>query len=130
MGKHFDDIPDEPSAPSAEQLFIARVRSHARALRLNPISDKTVLALYHVPGYVRCGIEALANEATGGTIEPAATCLIETGLPIVRHFKDVAEITEARRILLTTSDAVAIASISELPTVSIDACDTDDTDAL
>ena len=48
--------------------------------------DKTVMALYRVPAYLRWIVESLSEEATGGALEPAATAVLDVGLSTIRTF--------------------------------------------
>src|SRR5687767_9923451 len=98
MGKRPQDLDlsDEPLRPGRPHDLFAIARACTADSRRAPAGDKTVLALYRAPDYLRWGVETLSEQATGGAMEPAALALLEEGLATIRGFPGVAKIAAAR----------------------------------
>lgn len=123
------DLSTLPDPPPDQGDLIARAKAHAKEHRLCT-SEKAVVAAYRAPEYLRFGIEALANEATSGAIDPAAHFLVELGLEVIREFEGVAEIAKARRIVLPKGNGRQVGWFNDFPVIDFFAEGTEDHKAL
>ncbi len=131
MGKRLEDLnlSDEPvGRQSADQPrdLVAIARATGAHMRGVPAGEKTVLALYRCPDYLRWGVEALSEAATNGALEPAGNCLLKAGLSTIRQFPGVAEIGAARRAVLAQGSAETMHWFNNFPLVDVSAAGTDD----
>jgi len=126
MGSRVDDLnlSDEPLLPRDLRALARRYTAEMKAA--GP-GDKTVMALYRVPDYLRWIVESLSEEATGGALEPAATAVLDVGLSTIRTFPGVNEICSARLAVLACGDAEVMGWFNSFPAVSALAENTDDT---
>ena len=106
--------------------LLAWARRVAALTRQAPVRDKTVIALYRAPDYLRWAVESLSEAATNGAVEPATTALLEVGLSTIRQFPGVAEVCDARRKRPVTATRQTMHWLSEFPVVSVSAVETDD----
>jgi hypothetical protein len=121
-------LPDDPdllNGPLLPRDVFALARANVAAAKGGFAEAKTVMPVYRAPNYLRYGIEALAEDATGGALEPATTALLEVGLSMIWSWPGVSAIREARRIVLPLGDPETMAWFNRLPIVSTDAVDTD-----
>jgi hypothetical protein len=121
---------DAPLGPVLPRDVLALAGRTAIELRGMPASSKTVLPIYRCPLYIRYSIEAVAEETTGGAMEPAAVAALEVGIAMIRRWPGVRAIGRARRKLLPLGDPETLMWLSSLPIVTTDAADTDDSGAL
>jgi hypothetical protein len=128
MGMRIEDLnaSDKPLSPSFRHDLFATARRYAAEMKATPSGDKTVMALYRAPGYLRSAVEALSEQTTDGTLEPAATAALDVGLSTIRGFVGVAEIRDARLKVLSLDDAHMMRWFNDFPPVSVLAVDTDD----
>jgi hypothetical protein len=122
-----EHLSDEPLAePKPRTDLVAKARLVAAELRHLSPSDKTALAVYRCPDYIRWTVEALSNAATSGAIEPAAVTVVQAGLSAIRQFPGVGEITAARRTVLPEGEIELLSWLGAFPPVSVYAAGTDD----
>jgi hypothetical protein len=118
------DLSDTPIVPEARPPDpITRARAAARA---RGSTDGTVLALYRCPVYGRWGVEALANEATNGSLEPAGTTLLEAGMSALQRFPGLAEIKAARQTAVAKGCPDTMHFLGDFPHVQVHTAGTDD----
>ena len=126
MGNRVDDL-DLSDGPLLPRDLYAIARHYAAEMKAAGQGDKTVMALYRVPAYLRWSVESLSEEATGGALEPAATAALDIGLATIRTFPGVHEICAARLSVLACGDAEVMSWFNSFPAVSALAENTDDT---
>jgi hypothetical protein len=128
MGKQIEDLnlSDAPNSPTRRRDLFMTARAYAEEMRKATSSEKTVMAVYRVPAYIRWAVEMLSEEATHGTLEPAATAVLDVGLSAIRRFPGVVAICKARLTVLPLDDAQTMEWFNHFPTVSVPAVDTDD----